>query len=845
MPTSRPEKETTRRKAPVRFLLLIALLAAASPVFAGSTYYLATNGSDSNPGTSAAPWQTFSKAWSVMAPGDTLLVKSGRYFQAIRPTISGTSGNPITVRSEVDGGAILDGQGARSGIEIFSNPPTQPTLQYITIEGFRVESCGERAAVRVSSQDGTPLSGETNNVVIRRTGARGDAMSSNNTVWEVSRSRDSLLEDVWGWGLGRYVIQVYGDTRVTVRRGVFRWDGWGQGASKPQDPKFNLGVYNTHDSLIENVLLLDAADDPLGGDKGGLYVPGNSNGNTAPYTDSDDNVFKGVISLNNVGVGVSVEGGSGGTNDNNRFVDLVSWGNSYVGVTVHKNAAGTTFDHVTVGHNSDGFYLDAYNNVSGTAVTNSLVYANPGNGIGGPATTSYNNVFGNGTNSAGTNGISQDPRLDYIVRIESDSPDKGTAGDGGDRGANVLKQSVNGALTATDLWPWPYEDRIRADLCESETRGFCAPSWASLTDYVWGQLGNPWPPPDTTPTCPTASYPDARWQNQGFTAQSGSFTAEADVTPSSAAVDAALSVSSGPQTNWDNLAATVLFYSDGTVQARNGGAYTVGTVHYTGGTAYHVRMVVDIASHTYSAYVTPAGGSEQTLGTSLAFRTGQGAVTSLDDWTLSADAGSLTACGFKISPATTPPLPQTQVFQQGLSGYTGVTDTWINVYDPNLNFNSETKLNVQGTEDIKALVRFDLSSIPPGTPISSATLSLYNYAHAASAEGGTLSVYPVSKVWVESQATWNRSTTANAWAAPGMLAGTDYATSPVTSITIDTAAGVWRTFDVTALVQSWVNGTLPNDGFVVRSPTRGVKPLFYSSGYASDPALRPKLTIQY
>jgi len=37
----------------------------------------------------------------------------------------------------------------------------------------------------------------------------------------------------------------------------------------------------------------------------------------------------------------------------------------------------------------------------------------------------------------------------------------------------------------------------------------------------------------------------------------------------------------------------------------------------------------------------------------------------------------------------------------------------------------------------------------------------------------------------------------------------------------------------------------PNDGFVVRSPTRGVKPLFYSSGYATDPALRPKLTVQY
>src|SRR3954466_3948728 len=332
-PRSARPPEVTSRKLVV-FLLVFSLFSSAGRTSAASTYYLATDGSDLNPGTSSAPWQTFSKAWSVMTPGDTLIVKSGRYYQSISPTVSGTAGNPLTIKAETDGGAILDGQGSRSGIEIFSSPPTTPTRQYITIEGFRVENCGERPAVQVSSQDGTPLSGQSNNIVIRRTGARGDAMSSNNPVWDVSRARDSLLEDVWGWRYGRYVLNVYGCTHVTVRRGVFRWDGWGQGAQKPGDPKFNMGVYDTHDSLFENVLLLDATDDPLGGDKGGLYVPGNSNGTTAPYGDSDNNTFKGILSLNNIGVGVGVEGGTGGTNDNNHFVDLVSWGNSYVGVTV-------------------------------------------------------------------------------------------------------------------------------------------------------------------------------------------------------------------------------------------------------------------------------------------------------------------------------------------------------------------------------------------------------------------------------------------------------------------------------------------------------------------------------
>ena len=78
-----------------------------------------------------------------------------------------------------------------------------------------------------------------------------------------------------------------------------------------------------------------------------------------------------------------------------------------------------------------------------------------------------------------------------------------------------------------------------------------------------------------------------------------------------------------------------------------------------------------------------------------------------------------------------------------------------------------------------------------------------------------------------------------------MQAGTDYATSPVVSMVIDTTPNVWRNFDVTALVQGWVSGTAANNGFVVRSPTSGVKPLFYSSGYSLGPTLRPKLTVTY
>lgn len=197
--------------------------------------------------------------------------------------------------------------------------------------------------------------------------------------------------------------------------------------------------------------------------------------------------------------------------------------------------------------------------------------------------------------------------------------------------------------------------------------------------------------------------------------------------------------------------------------------------------------------------------------------------------------------------ATTPQPPTQQVtLQQGLNGYLGVKDTRISFYDPNINFGNDTKMLILGgSENVKALVRFDLSSIPAGAMISSATLSLYNFSHQPFINGGTIAVHHVIKPWVETQATWNIYSTGNSWAVAGMQAGGDYIAGSGASIAIDTAINVWRNFDVTAMVQQLVNGTVVNNGFVVRSSTTGVKPHFYSSNYLSDISLRPKLTVIY
>src|SRR6266702_1817005 len=159
-------------------------------------------------------------------------------------------------------------------------------------------------------------------------------------------------------------------------------------------------------------------------------------------------------------------------------------------------------------------------------------------------------------------------------------------------------------------------------------------------------------PPSST--CPTSS---TVFQNSAFTSQNGSFTATFDATPNGTGLDAETGLSQGAAAAYTDFAVILRFNTGGTIDARNGGAYAAtNSIAYTAGTSYHFRVVVDVSSHTYSAYVTPAGGAEQTIGTGFAFRTEQSGVTALDSWALTAITGTHTVCNFALS-GSTPPAP--------------------------------------------------------------------------------------------------------------------------------------------------------------------------------------------
>jgi hypothetical protein len=177
------------------------------------------------------------------------------------------------------------------------------------------------------------------------------------------------------------------------------------------------------------------------------------------------------------------------------------------------------------------------------------------------------------------------------------------------------------------------------------------------------------PPPAACITTPAINV----WVNTPFTNQTGIFTATFDATPSlDAPFDSVMALSSGPKTAFGDFACLVRFNTDGIIDARNGGAYAPvpGVIPYSAGVKYSFRLVVNIPAATYSIYVTPAGGVEQTVGTDFAFRPTAGTITNLNNWGAIVDitTGSNTVCNFKVVPVVAPAACIT----------TPAINTWVN-----------------------------------------------------------------------------------------------------------------------------------------------------------------------
>ena len=133
-----------------RLVVLTSVLTLFGQCASAATYYVATTGSDSNPGIQSAPFRHLSKAaLTATQPGDTVIVIDGTYDNegVVAPSIvvilsySGTAGNPITFRAQNRGKAILDSMNSSTttscdGASAYFG---LKSISFIVIQGFVIQ----------------------------------------------------------------------------------------------------------------------------------------------------------------------------------------------------------------------------------------------------------------------------------------------------------------------------------------------------------------------------------------------------------------------------------------------------------------------------------------------------------------------------------------------------------------------------------------------------------------------------------------------------------------------------------------------------------------------------------
>jgi TGF-beta propeptide len=138
-----------------------------------------------------------------------------------------------------------------------------------------------------------------------------------------------------------------------------------------------------------------------------------------------------------------------------------------------------------------------------------------------------------------------------------------------------------------------------------------------------------------------------------------------------------------------------------------------------------------------------------------------------------------------------------------------------------------------GTTKARTLVKFDLSDIPAGSTIESATLSMWEN-HSFSCTGSRVDVYRITDSWA-SGVTWTNKPAFTANPADSKTVAKGYSSS---------CASGWVDFNVTSPVDYWKNSSATNEGFGIRAfdevANSGWKK--FASAEAGNP---PKLAVTY
>ncbi len=193
-----------------------------------------------------------------------------------------------------------------------------------------------------------------------------------------------------------------------------------------------------------------------------------------------------------------------------------------------------------------------------------------------------------------------------------------------------------------------------------------------------------------------------------------------------------------------------------------------------------------------------------------------------------------------------PPPPVKVTFQQGANGYAGTQATYFDGSGSGYNASPYLRVDASGAQ--KALLHFDLPTIPITATVDEATLRLYQTGRS-NGNTLTLAAHGVLADWTDSQTNQTQRQTGVNWQTIGLGSGSDYAAEAAGTADLASAGGAWIDLDVKAQAQAWAANPADNQGLVLlQAAVSGAVTYSFCSELGWSPctaAQAPQLTIWY
>ncbi|MGA2348018.1 MAG: fibronectin type III domain-containing protein, partial [Candidatus Sulfotelmatobacter sp.] len=281
---------------------------ANPPYTCVNNYYVATNGSDSNPGTQASPWLTMQNADTAAGgrvAGDCVNVAPGAYAGGIMPTHGGNLAAPtgyVVYRCQTLDGCIITASGGNAD-PAFNVASTGSGPNFLVLDGFELAASSMTlygVGASVYFPDGADTGGTTShhiwiiNNIIHGYGQAGVGTGGGEYIYflhNLAYGNTNVACSAQGSGLGMVIARAFAGYTPTT-------------ADLAWAPFHNVIAWNVaHDNIINQC---GTASNPYDTDGNGIIIDTFNNAGGTNVNYPYQTLVANNVSYNNGGKGVHV-----------------------------------------------------------------------------------------------------------------------------------------------------------------------------------------------------------------------------------------------------------------------------------------------------------------------------------------------------------------------------------------------------------------------------------------------------------------------------------------------------------------------------------------------------------